>query len=342
MNGSRLRPLFRRAVQAAVFVLMVWEVYRFYRFVYYGAPKPDATDAFCPIVGTFDIIMKLKTGITDPFHPAAMAIILASVLTTLLVGKVFCSYVCVVGTFLDLLTGLRKRFINLKALSGLGKRLTSWRYYGLLDLLLRTPKFLIAGWFIYTMVRFPPQVMVAIAQTSNASADISLFKWWVELLKGEHPLAAAVMALILLFSLFIPRFWCRYLCPLGALYGVFNLFSLVRIRRDRCTCKGCGSCNGCFVGLKPSNMVEFNNTECTACLDCSGKCPTASIAPEVLGRRFSPLLHALLSVALFFGFIGLFIHLGLWHSQAPKHLLALFLYRNGFVTPWVKETLGPM
>ena len=336
------RKILRKGIQAFFLLLTSWGIYRFYQFIYHGGEKPDLTDGFCPIVGTFDIFLKIKTGITDPFHPAAMAIVLTSIITTLLFGKIFCSYVCPVGSLLDLLISTREKLIPLKSLKKVGEKITSLKYYPLIDGLLRAPKFLVAGWFLYTMAQFPPQVMVRIMESSNAQADISLFKWWLELFRGEHPLAATILTAIGLFSAVIPRFWCRYLCPLGAFYGVFNLFSLTRIRRDRCTCKGCGSCDGCSMGLKPSKMAEFNNTECTACLECGEKCPSGSISPTVLGRRVPLWAHTLLSAITFLAVIEMFKLWGLWKSGAPRHLLALFLYHNGLVTPWVKKSLGLM
>ena len=333
MNHTKLRSV----IQLFFLLLTGWIIYRYYEFVFKGTPRPDAIDVFCPIAGVFDVIMKIKTGITDPYHPAAMVFILASIITTLFIGKVFCSYICIVGTITDYAVAVRKKLLPLKTLSELGEKLKNWRFYPLLDFILRTPKFLILGWFIYTMASFPAQAMIMIAQTSNASADISLFKWWIDLFKGEHPIAAAIIVTLFVLSILIPRFWCRYLCPLGALYGIFNLFSLTRIRREECSCQQCRKCDVCSVGLTPSKMKEFNNTECMACLDCKSNCTTDSIKITVLGRNLPPLVHAVLVVVVFLGTIELFKAFGVWHTHMTREMEALLILKSGITPDWVKS-----
>lgn len=100
----------RFVVRTAFLLLIIYGIYRYTLFIFYGSSRPDFTDGFLPIVGAYDIIMKIRTGITDPFHPAAMAIMLAAIFTTLLFGKVFCSWICPVGTIRDYITRLRKQF----------------------------------------------------------------------------------------------------------------------------------------------------------------------------------------------------------------------------------------
>ena len=95
-----------------------------------------------------------------------------------------------------------------------------------------------------------------------------------------------VLTLILAATLFIPRFFCRYLCPLGALYGLFNRFSFYQMSLDRARCTGCGSCEKvCPMAVKlpvrgagkESGPVYLVSTECIRCGRCKSACPAGAI-----------------------------------------------------------------
>ncbi|MCI9121379.1 MAG: 4Fe-4S binding protein [Oscillibacter sp.] len=86
-----------------------------------------------------------------------------------------------------------------------------------------------------------------------------------------------VLAGILLASLFLPRPFCRYLCPLGAFYGLFHRFSFVQLRLDRSKCVGCGACEAvCPMAVKA--MRDLNSPECIRCGACRSACPAGAIS----------------------------------------------------------------
>ena len=93
----------------------------------------------------------------------------------------------------------------------------------------------------------------------------SLFSWKL-----------AVLIALILLSLFIFRPFCKYLCPLGALYGCFNRFALYRGSVDESACIRCGKCASvCRMGVDP--VANINSAECIRCGDCVKTCPAKAI-----------------------------------------------------------------
>ncbi|HBX79650.1 MAG: 4Fe-4S binding protein [Propionibacteriaceae bacterium] len=97
-----------------------------------------------------------------------------------------------------------------------------------------------------------------------------------------------ILALILGASLVVDRFWCRYLCPLGATFAIVGHLSVFRIRRSKNACTDCTLCDRpCPVGIGPSKAAPLASTDCIRCLDCVAACPVKGAlkldGPVVLG-----------------------------------------------------------
>lgn len=118
------------------------------------------------------------------------------------------------------------------------------------------------------------------------------------LLAANAPLRAALgslftwkLALALLIvagCVVIYRFFCRYLCPLGAIYALFNRISLYRLHLKRESCAACGSCRrACRMGVDPA--LAPNSGECIRCGDCAAACPHQALRLGWAGRNFSGL-----------------------------------------------------
>ncbi|MBQ3012305.1 MAG: redoxin family protein [Clostridia bacterium] len=83
-----------------------------------------------------------------------------------------------------------------------------------------------------------------------------------------------LMVSILTACIFIFRFFCRFLCPLGALYGLFNKISLVGVKVDHSSCTDCGLC----VGKCKMDIKHVGDAECINCGECISACPTKAIS----------------------------------------------------------------
>lgn len=90
-----------------------------------------------------------------------------------------------------------------------------------------------------------------------------------------------LMVSILVASVFIFRIFCRFLCPLGAIYGLFNRISFVGVKVDRKSCTECGLC----ISKCKMDVRRVGDSECIACGECISVCPTEAISfkgPSIL------------------------------------------------------------
>ena len=106
---------------------------------------------------------------------------------------------------------------------------------------------------------------------------------------------------ILIIPLFIPRFFCKYLCYQKVIYQMINyVFPLMNIKRKEETCFDCKKCDKkCSMGIKISKRPRISGGECIGCFKCidTSGCPEKASALKLtwLGKEYSPLLWAVLA-----------------------------------------------
>ena len=94
---------------------------------------------------------------------------------------------------------------------------------------------------------------------------------------------ALVLTVIVLTSVVICRPFCKYLCPLGAFYALFNRVSAVRLKVDEAKCTRCGACAGvCDMAVDPA--ASPNHAECIRCGKCVGSCPHGALCLTCFSR----------------------------------------------------------
>ena len=90
---------------------------------------------------------------------------------------------------------------------------------------------------------------------------------------------AAILVVLLVLSVIVYRPFCRYLCPLGAIYGLFNPIALYRFHIDEDKCTKCGACqHACKLDIPV--WQKPNSAECIRCGDCRRACPHGAIRTE--------------------------------------------------------------
>jgi polyferredoxin len=146
--------------------------------------------------------------------------------------------------------------------------------------------------------------------------------------------AAVVIGLLALLSMLVQNFWCRYLCPYGALMGLVSLLSPVKIRRDHDACIDCSKCaKACPSGLAVDKLVQIRTVECTACMACVAACPAQdalqlALPPrraESAGERWrkrvvSPAVVCGVLAYIFFGLVLFARATNHWQTNLPQHV----------------------
>jgi polyferredoxin len=255
--------------------------------------RPAGVEAFLPISGLMGLLDWVYQGALNAVHPAATVLVLVAVTLALLVRKSFCSWVCPVGFLSESLARFGRW--------AFGRNLRPWRF---VDVPLRGLKYLLLGFFLWAIVAMSPQALSAFLHSPyNRVADVKMGLFFIDL--GR--VGVLVLGALVVGSVFVQGLWCRYLCPYGALLGLFSWASPVRIRRDADACVSCGLCDrACMARLPVSEKGVVLSVECTGCLDCVAVCPKKGALTVGVGRRrLSPLAYAAAVVVLFLaGYAG--------------------------------------
>jgi polyferredoxin len=145
--------------------------------------------------------------------------------------------------------------------------------------------------------------------------------------------AFGVIVLLAVASLFMANFWCRYLCPYGALLGILGFLSPVKIRRIKSTCTDCKACTRvCPAMINVHAATVVRSDECTSCLACVKACPVAdTLYPSlaVSKRKVSPRTVAIGVLAIFAVFYITGRLTGHWDNNITKQEYKYHIERMG-------------
>ncbi|MFZ5758030.1 MAG: 4Fe-4S binding protein [Thermodesulfobacteriota bacterium] len=319
MNASYLHRL-RILVQCAFLLFCLFAGYRFYHFFLWATanaehtPRPPSVEAFLPIAALMGLKQLVMTGIYDPIHPAGLTIFLAAITLALLLRKGFCGWICPVGCASELVGNLGRWLRGLL----LRSRPRPWLPPRPLDLLLLSLKYLLLLFFLYAIAwKMDITSLQRFTRSPyNLSADARMLLFFLQ----PSGLAATIMISLVLVSLFWRNFWCRSLCPYGALLGLVALFSPLAVKREAAACIDCKKCEkACPASIRVAAKEAIRSPECIGCLECVAVCPQKDCLHLVAGpgKKLPPLVLPLLVLILFFTFWAVALITGHWHSAVP-------------------------
>jgi polyferredoxin len=275
----------RRAIQYALLLFFVILLY-FARYPYYPKAPVQLFLWLDPLVG-------LSAMLASRLFILTLLLGLITLGSALIMGRLFCGWVCPLGTTID----LSEKILFRKHQPRLPPDHRRFRPLAYLFLVLALvgaaaglPLFYLADPIplatrIYSYVIYPVYVLLlnlgldALRPLATRAGWSGLeYTSYTQPLFGANLAALFIFAAILALSAFQRRFWCRNLCPLGALLGLFSRFNLWR-KTVSDSCTDCGKCyRQCPTGaIREENWTD-REEDCTKCLVCRDVCPVNAIA----------------------------------------------------------------
>lgn len=215
--------------------------------------------ALCPFGGVETLVSLFSFGvIVKKVHASSIVLMVIVFILALLLGAVFCGWICPLGSIQEWMSKLGRKIFKSKYNHFIPKSVDGILKYG---------RYVVLGYIIYGTTMSLKLIF------EEWDPYYALYNFWT----GEVGVASIIFLLsVLVASLFIERPWCRYLCPYGAVLGWFNKMSIFKIRRNKATCIGCKKCDYvCPMNIDISTKKAITDIKCIRCLKCTSEnaCP---------------------------------------------------------------------
>lgn len=321
---------YRFAIQSLFALICVWIGIEFYLFVKYletngvagSIYRPPGVEGFLPISALMSVYNFFLTGEIHPAHPAGVFILLAILAVSFIFGKSFCSWICPIGFISELIGDFGEKIYK-----KLFKRRIKLPKF--LDYPLRSLKYLLLGFFIYAIffTMTASALQFFLNSSYNKAADIKMWYFFADISR----FSLIVIASLFFLSVFIRNFWCRYLCPYGALLGLISFISPTKIKRETKSCIDCNLCaKACPSFIKVDKVITVRSDECTMCLSCVDACPVAdtlNVKTKIVEKKFPKRYIGFGILGIYILIIGLGVISGNWKNNISKEEY-LILHKN--------------
>jgi polyferredoxin len=311
----------RLAVQLLLVTLNAWIGVQFYLWVRWAesggraleVSRPAGVEGWLPIEGLMQLEYFLVTRQVPRVHAAGFFLFTSFLLMSWAFRKSFCSWLCPVGTVSEYLWKLGRATFRRNF------QLPRW-----LDIALRSLKYILLSFFAYAVGSMSA---AAIAEFLRSPYALIVDVRMLNFLRHMGSTTAVFVLAIVIASIFVRNFWCRYLCPYGAFLGLVSLLSPSRITRNQDNCIDCAKCaKACPAALPVDKLVQIRSAECTGCLECVAVCPAKntlvfSMPSDLRKRRAIPAASMAAGIAIiFFGLVGYAKLADRWNTELPKQV----------------------
>jgi MauM/NapG family ferredoxin protein len=241
----------------------------------------------------FDPLIFISTLLSSHSVTNSLFLALIVIVATIFMGRIFCGWICPLGTLHNMIGSLRKKppatirrnWYRIKyyiLLFILASSLFTTQLAGIMDpisLLIRS-----LSLSIYPLINYITRAFFDTAYNLNLPVIVDVSEFIYTILKNiflsfhqpyffQSIFIGLIFLVLLGLNLIERRFWCKYLCPLGALLGILSRYSLFK----RSIGEGCTSCGVCDKLCSGGAVIDKDGTwrgaECLYCMDCDDLCP---------------------------------------------------------------------
>ena len=219
---------------------------------------PVSIDALCPF-GAIESAYLLATrgNMLQRVDWSNFILLFSVLLVALLLKRAFCGMICPLGFLQEISHKLRTLFSNKQLTVPLA-----------VDKPLRYLKYIVLAAIIIFTIQLGEMVF------RPFDPWVAYHHIFSEDLMAEFSIGLVVLIITLIGSFFYDRFFCKYLCPMGAFLALLVPFGLTGIKRDKSACINCHACSKvCPVNLDVNSMTEIKSVECINCNECVNVCP---------------------------------------------------------------------
>ena len=294
-----LRHLVQLLCFFAFNALILSRVFLYLQPHHFSIPLPVLNSMNSPsstAVGVLDVIQVMFGRGEFPWIALAVVFLVGAIL-----GRIFCGWACPMGfvqELINLASGKRTdvsprthepakslKFIILAATLMISGSLAAALYMGAgedyrnaLGIFSQGPFMMISpeGTLFGTIPWLIGKAQTILFGPAAPNVTTDVVYGWLKSISAGFAIKLILLAVVLIGAYSIPWFWCRYLCPTGALMGIFSRFSLLGMSRNPLKCEKCPHCEKkCPMQIKILDLPweKFNDQECILCMECVDACP---------------------------------------------------------------------
>ncbi len=271
-------------------LLLVWITYESAMHQILGGGKSPSVHALCPYGAIESLYAILVSGtLLQKIYSGTFLLLGITILIAVLFRRSFCGLLCPFGALQELFGRIGLKIWKKRPMIPV-KADRILRYLKYLMLVLTA----VMAWRLGRLWMAPYDPYAAYGHIANIAGSIAEDPWTV--------IGFILLGITLIGSFIYDRFFCKYLCPAGALYAIAGKISPTRVVRDNQVCIHCNLCSkACPVNIDVAKIDQVTTAECINCNECVAVCPKkGALSVKIFKKSISLLVVLLLVAGLFF------------------------------------------